>query len=336
MPETRGISLSGQLLAKASGKPVPNAIVNLSIIGDKDIQVTCTGPTGKFLFALPDYDGKRDIFLCADDIPGVASEIFIENDFCSKPVNLPSPRFTLNEAEMTAAYRLAVNFRVASAFRADTVEGAIPGNENNAAFYGKPSEILVMDKYIELPSLGEYFTQLPGILKLKKIQGRNQFRFYTTVEAMAMYGPLMLVDWVAVNDIEKILSMSPLEIERIELVNSLYVKGDIIYGGIISFVSKKNDFAGIDLQKSGTFVNYRFLGPCSENSPPLPASGNIPDARSTVYWNPAVQINDEGLSVVSFTAPDSPGKYHILLRQIGNGGEVGTTDEVIEVGEIAR
>ena len=331
IPETRGISLSGQLIGKESGKPVPDAKVNLSIIGDKDILVVHTDSSGRFFFALPDYNGKKDIFLCADDLPDITPEILIDNDFCSRPVNLPSPRFTLNEEEMKAAYKLAVNSRITSMFREDTMARDSSGEENNTPFYGEPSEVLVMEKYIDLPTLGEYFTELPGEVKLRKIQGRKQFRFYTTQDDMSIYDPLVLVDWVAVNDIEKILAMSPLEIERIELVNSPYVKGNITFGGIISFVSKKNDFAGIDLPTSGTFVNYSFLEECTENIPSVLLPGNIPDSRNTVYWNPAVQTNDDGTAGISFIAPDTPGKYYIRLKGISKTGEVVLTEEMIVV-----
>ena len=62
IPGTRGISLSGQVIGKESGQPVPDTKVNLSIIGDKDILVVRTDSSGKFFFALPDYIGNKDIF----------------------------------------------------------------------------------------------------------------------------------------------------------------------------------------------------------------------------------------------------------------------------------
>ena len=332
-PETRGISLTGQLIGKESRKPVPGAKVNLSIIGDKDILVVRTDSSGRFFFALPDYIGNKDIFLCAEDLPDITPEILIDNDFCSRPVYLPSPRFQLNEEERKAAYKLAVNSRVTSLFRDDTMDSVSPGEENKISFYGAPSEVLFMEKYIDLPTLGEYFTELPVGVKLRKVQGRKHFRFYNTLDEMSMYDPLMLVDWVAVDDIEKILAMSPLEIDRIELVDSAYIKGNITYGGIISFVSKKNDFAGIDLPASGTFVNYSFLKECTENIPSGSSPGNIPDSRNTVYWNPAVQTNEDGTAGISFTAPDTPGRYYILLRGMNIAGEVVLSEEMIIVKE---
>ena len=330
-PETRGVSLSGHLIAKGSGKPVTGAKVDLSIIGNKDILVVRTDTSGRFFFALPDYHGNKDIFLYSDDFHGITPEILIDNDFCSRPVFLPSPLFTLDEKEMKAAYKLAVNFRLTSVFGEDSIVNTSSPEQNNPPFYGNPSEVLTINKYIDLPTLDEYFTQLPSVVNLRKIQGRKQFRFFTVQEEMSAYDPLVLVDWVAVNDIEKILAMSPHAIERIELVNSLYIKGNITYGGIISFVSRKNDFAGIDLPKSGTFINYCFLEDCTETLPVSPLHMNIPDSRNTVYWNPAVHLNDDGTSGISFKAPGTPGKYYILLRGMGINGEVILTEETIDV-----
>jgi hypothetical protein len=330
-PETRSISLTGQVIGKESGKPIPDDNVNLSVIGDKDILVVRTDSGGRFFFALPDYHGKKDIFLCAGDLEGIKPEIRIDNDFCPRPVYLPSPLFTLNENEKKAAYRLAVNYRLSSVFSEDMRSGDTTDEVTGTSFYGEPQEVLVMEKYIDLPTLEEYFTDLPGMVRLRKVHGKKQFRYYTTDADMSLYDPLMLVDWVAVDDIDKILAMSPREIERIELVSSPYIKGNITYGGIISFVSKKKNFAGIDLPASGTFVNYSFLGKCAADIPSASSSRNIPDSRNTVYWNPDVQTNEDGTAAVSFSAPDTPGKYYILLREMGKTGEIRLTEEMIVV-----
>lgn len=333
LPETRGISLSGQLVDKESDNPLPFKRVNLSIIGDKDHLVKTTDSSGRFYFALPYYHGSKDIFLSAEDLPDVSPQILIDNDFCSWSVSLPAPGFTLSDNEMGAVYKLAVNRRVSVMFRQDTAKGGFLSEGDSVRFYSKSSDVFIMDKYIDLPTLEEYFYELPVNIKLRKVQGKKQFRFYTTQEEMSFRDPLILIDWVAVSDIEKILAMNPLSIERIEIVNSLYVKGNIIYGGIVSFISRKNDFAGIDLPTSGTFVNYNFLEKCSDSIPSGPFPNNIPDSRNTLYWNPALQTNEDGTADISFTAPDTPGRYNILLRTMSRTGDVTLTEKTIVVEE---
>jgi hypothetical protein len=330
-PETRGISISGRLLETESGLPVPNALVNLSIIGNKDAMAIRTNEAGRFYFSLPGYTGSRDIFLCGEDIPGKATEVFIDNDFCSKPIKLPAPEFYLTDKEKQTAYKLAVNQKITSVYLADTLTGVSSRPQNDIPFYGEPFEILVMDKYIDLPTIEDYFQELVGTVNVRKFQGRKLFRFNSTRTEMTIYDPLVLIDWVAVNDIEKILAMSPRLIDRIELVNEPYVKGNITYGGIISFISKKSDFAGIDLPASGTFINYKFLEACSGEIRAGQSAGHLPDSRNTIFWVPEVRTDDKGSAEYSFTAPDTPGNYIVVLRGMNKSGEVILVKEEIEV-----
>jgi len=332
-PETRGISLTGRLLEDETGLPIPNALVNLSIIGDKDIMAIRTDSSGQYFFALPAYTGNRDIFICSENIHAKSSEIFIENDFCPQPVNLSSPAFHISEKEKETAYKLALNQKITSIFLKDTISGGPEPVQNDKPFYGEPTQVLVMEKYIDLPTLEEYFNELPVEVRVRQSQGSKHFRFYTTRTEMTIYDPLVLIDWVAVGDIDRVLAMSPAGIDRIELVNSPYIKGNITYGGIISFVSKKSDFAGIDLPKSGTFINYKFLEECSGNLPAGPLKANLPDSRNTVYWNPDLQTDQKGSVDLSFTAPDTPGIYIILLRGMNSSGEEVSIRQEFEVVE---
>jgi len=320
-PETRGISISGRYVDEETGRPLPNARVNLSIIGDKDIRAIRTNSSGLFYFALPGYFGSRDIFLCGEDIPGISSSLFIDNDFCSRPVKLPSQAFHLSEAERETAYKMAVNQKLTSIFQDDTATAKAILKKEETSFYGKPDEILFLDKYVDLPTLDDYFHELVGVVGIRKHEGRKMFRFNTYRAEMTIYDPLVLIDWVVVDDIERVLAMSPKGIERIELVNAPYIKGSITYGGIISFISKKNDFAGIDLPASGTFIHYQFLDDCCCSLPSDPIPENIPDARNTVYWDPDVKPDQDVNAIIHYFAPDTPGVYNIILRGLHSGEE---------------
>lgn len=329
--ETRGVSLTGRVVMKGLGKPMSGARINLSIIGDKDFSAMNTDSTGRFFFSLPDHTGSRDIFLSASNQEGATPEIFIDNDFCSKPIALPYIPFSLSQEEELMAYKLAVNQLVTVAFHPDTIKPELDGPASRIAFFGQPTNIIEMQKYIDLPSLREYFTELPVIVRIKKIDEKQQFRFYLAEGEMAIRNPLVLVDWIVVEDIDKILAMPPEAIERIELVNALYIKGSITYGGIISFISKKGDFAGIDLPTSGTFINYKLLCRAPTAIQQTLTGPNIPDSRNTPYWEPALQLDQVFEKKVGFIAPDTPGKYRATLRALLENGQIVQTDAVIAV-----
>ena len=191
-PETRGISLTGKLLDDNTGKPIVNALVNLSIIGDKDAMAIRTDSSGRYFFALPGYTGNRDIFLCSENIPEQSPEIFIENDFCPQPVKLPSPSFHLTEEEKTVAFNLALNQKINEIFTSDTQFVKHEPLKAGKSFYGEPTSILEIGKYIDLPTIEEYFNELPVEVKVRKSQGRKHFRFNNTRIEMTIYDPLVL------------------------------------------------------------------------------------------------------------------------------------------------
>jgi hypothetical protein len=160
------------------------------------------------------------------------------------------------------------------------------------------------------------------MVKVRKIKGKKHFKFYTTQGEMSIFEPLVLIDWVAVNDAERVLAMPPREIERIELLNAPYVKGNVVYGGIISFISKKNDFAGIDLPTSGTFIRYRFLEECDQKPVNDISGKHQPDARNTIYWNPEIILNESGYAEIVVTAPETSGCYVLLVRSMPLNNEI--------------
>lgn len=49
---------------------------------------------------------------------------------------------------------------------------------------------------------------------------------------------------------------------------------------------------------------------------------NIPDLRSTIYWNPSLQFDKDGKAVVEFYTSDSPSSYNVEIEGISKSGEI--------------
>lgn len=320
LPEIRGVSISGRVVTQQKDSAISLNKVNLSIIGDKNIYVTLTDSAGTFYFSLPDYRGDRDLFLSTEEPMGLMPEILIDNDFCSRPLQLPLYRFSLSPEEEKIAYQMAVNKLVSNRFRDKEVHPLDSLITPPYPFYGMPDEVIKTDNYIDLPTLSEYFTELPGTAKLRRVNGKRCFKFLSTQPDMALYTPLMLLDYVAVNDIEKILAVSPQAIDRIELVNAVFMKGGVTYAGIVSFLSKKGDFAGVDLPTSGKFLNYRFITVNESPTEMRETPAHFPDARNTLYWNPRMLITESGHCAIRFSLPDTPGSYVIRIQKLSSSG----------------
>jgi hypothetical protein len=319
--ETGGIPLTGTIVDKDMVKPAPDHVITLSVMGHKDFSAYRTRGDGRFFFTLPEDQGSRDIFLSAADISGHTSTLLIDNDYCTIPVRLYNPEFSLSEKEKEVAFRLSVNKEVSDQYdELNTVAEVDSLKDQIKPFYGQPTETLIMDKFIQLPTLEEYFNELPLEVKVRERKGGKYFKFLSTNASMIVNDPLVLVDWVVIGDIGKILALSPQKILKIEIVDKPYVKGNLTYGGIISIISRQGDFAGIDLPGSGIFVKYDLLTPCPQAGNYVPLAGHHPDSRNTLLWLPDLRPETE--SRITFVTPDTPGQYIILLRGVSPDGRV--------------
>ncbi len=331
--EKRGISLTGKLMNTDQTEPVPGKVVTLSVMGEKDFSGYKTDRNGRFFFTLPDDTGRRDIFLSLPDYNSYGTGLFIDNDYCTRMVNFNVGEFILSGEEKKLALALAKNNRLGSEFLREPIPTGDSMIRSKKPFYGEPSGILVMDKFIQLPTLQEYFNEISLEVKIKESKEGKYFKFLSTDASMMAYDPLILVDWVVINDMEKLLKVSPLKILRIETVNKPYVKGNLTYGGIISIISREGDFAGIDLPASGIFIKYDFFAPACPRAIASPVAGNIPDARNTLLWIPDYKYENSKDNPVEFDTPDTPGRYKIVIRGLYPDGRVFGQSMSFEVGK---
>ncbi|MFO7827221.1 MAG: hypothetical protein R6V23_01260 [Bacteroidales bacterium] len=324
-PETRGVSLSGLLKDNSTSEPLIRKKINLTIMQSKKniFYSTFSDNNGNFYFAFPDYKGDRDIFISPEKIPGANPELLINNDFCTNNITLPNPPFVLSEKEQKSVYKLAINNQVYHHFFNDTLDENQSENTNlndTLPFYGLATNTLKIDDYIALPTLKDYLTEISFPVKIKE---KKEFKVIGDRAEINFYDPLIMVDFLPVYNIEHILEVSPQRLDRIEVVTTPYVKGDVIYGGIINFISVTNDLGGVKLPKSGMFLNYLFLENRKNTNPnyKTPASDLIPDTRNTLYWNPDLKLDSNSQTEISFYTGDTDENYIIKVVGITKKGE---------------
>ncbi len=331
-PETKGPSVTGKLTGISSETSVRSARINLSIMGkQKDFMAQLTDTSGRFFFSMPEFYGYHDLFLCTDESNHSDLKILVDNDFCNTPVNISSPSFSLTSGERDIAYQMAVNLQIGSYFGVGSLAEEKPDTIEETSFYGEPSDIIYIDKYVNLPTLEEYFNSLPSLVKVRKNMGKKYFKISGTKSDLSDIDPLVLIDMVAIDDPMKVLTIPPVNISRIEVVNSLYVKGDQRYGGIINIVTKNDDFGGIDLPSSGIFINYCFLSEKSGPAAVLHHLPNLPDTRNTLYWEPRLVMDNQNIAKITFPTSDTPGKFLIVLSWIDIRGKINRKISEFEV-----
>ena len=320
-PETRGLSLSGKLKTKNNKKPIVFHLVSLHILGEKDFISVLSDSKGRFHFALPKRFGAKELFIIAATPQQGEVEIQIDQEYCHQTITLSVPEFVIQESEKAVLLQMAQTQQVYQAFYKEDNLVDIP--IESAAFYGKAFKSLLLDFYVPFDSLEQYFTDIPSWVSVKNRKGKRFFQLIGSQGELKVYDPLVMIDWVPVDDAERILAIRPSNVKQIEIINATYVHGDIIYGGIVNVLTRNTDFGGLKFPESGMYLGFDFYNPSLNNS-------HETNYKNTYYWMRYNAINSAS-NVIELPAPQQKGEYIIHLQGIDRRGEYFSEDKVFIV-----
>jgi hypothetical protein len=315
LPEMQGLTLTGQVVS-SGGSPAPYATVYVSVLGDeKDFFCNYSDSAGRFYFYLPDYKGKRELFVSAYQSDHPELELLIDRDFSQDRLNLPSFPVQLNDSLIPIITGMSVNAQVAQQYYPSGEPVAESRAPEELLFYGHPAVTIKFDDFIRLPNLEEYFVEVVPQVTVKRTRGVRRLVLLGEHPDLAIYPPLIMIDGVAIFDVEAVLAVSPRLIDRLEIVNAPYIRGNVTFGGIISLISKNNDLGYIDLPSSGLLVDYQMLDLPRTDSLMLGIRDpRMPDVRNTLYWNPELKLSSGADRHIAFRTSDLKGDYEILIR----------------------
>jgi hypothetical protein len=333
LPETSGLSLSGSMVSMDSSTFIPEALVSLAVLGRKpEYRVIRSGPGGSFCFALDSMHGQRDLYITSNHEDRHFA-IRIDNDFANPLVKFPEMPFILSESEKELASEIIFNMQVSSHFHSNGKKTTEPPEEGqdtlNRAFYGLPSNTVFIDDYIELPTLKEVLIELvPGVFP--RVRNNEPYLIFTgnklTFTLINQYSPLLMIDHVPVNNLEGMLLMSPKKIQRVEMLNEIYIIGNTTYGGILNIITKKGDLGGIDLPEHSFFFDFTAFLPQDELVFPQYEDQEFdpenPDYRNCLYWAPRVRVSPGQQIMLDFYTSDNSGDYRVLIRGVAPDGSI--------------
>ena len=321
-PETRGITISGKIIRSGDRSLLPYHRVNIHLENEKDFISVLSDSTGSFYMALPERYGSIELFVIAATLENENVELLIDQDFCTKEIAIKMPLFSINDEEKKQVLKMAQAYQLYSLYK--TNDSLSLDLQNDLPFYGKAFKTIELDDYVVLDSLAQYFSDLPSWVRVKEVKGNRKIMLSGYQSGLQLYEALIMVDWVPVDDAERILAMDPARIKNFDVVISPYIHGGITYGGILSISTRKSDFGGLVFPKSGVYINYGFYDRPRDLKVKIQNDFSF---KNTTTW--VADITKETyLSGKDIVAPTIDGDYILLLQSIDKEGN--RTEEWIE------
>lgn len=285
--------------------------------------------SGCFIFILPVDGISRNLILQ----PEHANNNMILEIEPSFPGLLPASniiRETFSESRHDLFSGLSFNYQASRIYGISLKKEALADDSSGLRkrrFYGIPEMEVFLDDYIKLPTIQEVFFELvPGVIIRS---GKTGFEIKITNPLTGDFyiePPLVMIDGVIINDLAVLVDLDPDLVEKIEVVKTPYLIGDLILPGIVNVITRSGDFSDITMPDYAVLLPYRVVeSPSVFTAPDYSDEQNRlsrkPDLRNTLYWNPAVKTGVNGEAEIEFWTSDLPDTYVISVRGISADGK---------------
>ena len=326
LPEIRGITINGKVLDKPSHQPIEGLTVYSSALyGNPQVNVYKTRNEGRFVIPLHQMEDSYDVFICPSPYVSGSAEILVNQDFAGSYPEFKPVAFPFDSTSRLFLNGLINNARINAVFNLPEVHEKIKV-KTAPLYFGTEKTVIRPDDYISLKNMKEVFTEIIPVVKVRKSGNRHRL-IVTDDHANFLPGaPLILIDNMPVFDADQVLQIHPSQVDRIEVINKVYVLGDHPLNGIIMIFTKTDNFGGIERPAQSVFAEFQTLEKTKPFSSPeylseKERSSPKPDFRNVLYWNPQVNSSVPENSL-GFYASDFQGDYEIIIQGVDKEGKI--------------
>ena len=282
---------------------------------------------GRLKFQLNNFRNDGQIIVQATNTETSQNKIEIENPFIAKNNSLITKDYlNIKAIPKSSLASIHKNLQIQNLYTPQFTNQIATTIKDTNAFYYKPDRTYFLDDYARFATLEEVIREYVTPVSLVKKKGKYQLYVYD--EAYKRFfesNPLVLLDGVVIQDIDKFLEYDPLKIRKLEVVSRTYYLGNIAYSGIINFTTYKGKLEAFEIDPKAVVLNYSglqdkriFAAPVYETQAQI--DSRIPDFRQLLFWNPTMKI--EKKYTHSFYTSDITGKFLINIQGVDKSGKI--------------
>jgi len=322
LPEIRDLSIAGTIRNKENKSPLAGIMVYASVLGGQaQIHSYLSDENGNFIFSLNQLEGINDIGITMDSIENVDAEIVILSDFSKR-----FPEFNYFPLQIDSAYKNVLEEMYRNQQIGFKFTEVVLSHENYLDTIPFPFQdvqaSIVLSDFIELPTMQEVFNEIVTYVSARKRGGKYVLNVLNKRTETLYDKPLVLIDKLVVFNIDKLMKMNPLIIEKIEVITKPYSFGEMTFNGIIMLTTKTDNFGGLSLNNETVFLKYQTATLSSEQLFPNFNTDNIttnqPYFSNTIFWESDIASHQSGIKKTFYTSDES-GMFEVLIKVIKPG-----------------
>ncbi len=337
--EHEGPVINASVINKVSGLPKKNVLTTLTLPGEHfELRSAVSKADGTVRFNVNDFYSSNEMILQPVNAADSNIKINIVNPFSDKfSTHLFPTLLNLNKWKDQLLNR-SISVQADNAYlperkRLSFTEPAVDTN----LFYGKPDRQYYLDDYTRFTTMEEVMKEFVTDVRVRKQADGFSFSVVNSVfKDFFEQPPLVLMDGLPVNNVNKIMALDPLKIKKIDVLTHKHFLGAMVNDGVVSYISYQGDLGGYELDPNAVVIEYEglqrqriFYSPQYETS--QQQQSRIPDLRNLLYWSPTVKTGTDGKQQFSFYSSDMKGNYTIVVQGLTAEGLAGSAVSTFSV-----
>ncbi|MDP5199229.1 hypothetical protein [Flavobacterium sp. DG2-3] len=325
IPEVRSELITGYLTS-SNNQDLSNKSIALSLPGKEYVlKIVKTNAQGKFAFLLDQFPNFPNAILQVTDEN--------RNDYT---IHLDGfPKYDSSSLQFTSKLNLSPNLKqeIEERSTASQIQNAYYQIKKDSLvteavmnpFFSTIEKAYVLDDYTRFPTLKENIVEVIVELYYRRNNGKYVLHIRNNQKDLEIYGPpLVLVDGLLIQDPSDLFDYNMANVNKVSLITEPYVYGPNLYGGLISFETKNNEFSENYAKKYLKTMEIQRPNPQKVYNNPDYASGNklqrIPDYRYQLLWKPDVKLETKE-DQLSFYTSDIKGNFEVVLEGFTENGQ---------------
>jgi len=329
LPEIKGEIISGTILNTDNRQPIVNKSFILSFVSKyPTISFSRTDSLGKFEFIANRF-GEQEIVIqpFSRDTANLNYKVNLDSEYSSEYEKRNIHPLFIKSENIAEINKSIINMQVNALY---SPFNAYPVTEKEElhplCFYGEPEISVLIDKFIELPTMEEIISEIVPVTHISRKKGVVSI----DISENESLGPrnkhsFCMVDGVPIRNQNNILKIDHMKVEKIDVINLDYFIRDNSFGKIMSIITIDGDMDAFEFETRLFRQVHKSYSPTFLfNSPDYSVdsirSSRIPDFRNLLYWNSEIVFNDNNEAGFSFYTSDETTNYAIIVEGINSEG----------------
>lgn len=322
IPEVRGNLIQGKITSKDPDYTISNIKLGLSTVGGKPILKTgITNNNGAFFFNLKSINTSKIRIQILDENYEKYT-ITLSN---SDAIQVAKTNFKLipsiDASLLETINNRTIYLQIENAYNAVKKDSLYSNHKSFLAALNDRKNTIVLDDYKRFKTTKETMVEiLEDAFFSKKNDTYTIHIRDTDLEANKDLSSLLIIDGHIIYNHTEFLNLNAKTIHTISLIKDKYVFGSEIYQGIIIVDTFKKNYQSTDTNNLQEFIvlksqpekKYFFTRYATSNKE------RIPDYRTQLYWNPTLNIKENG---ITFFSSDITGEFEIEIEGFTHTGK---------------